>query len=181
MSVNAIRALILLANVVLLGLIGWLCFDVFVTVDKDKYSVDPPNLKKYAVPEVEVNESQQKKELYKAISRVYDRPAPPPPKAETPAVAPPPDKADPRLIKVLAMNVALNPEATGSALIEAPLGKEPKYVQVGMDIGDLEELKAYKKVKVKAITEQGVTFLDQKSIEVKIPGPRGAEKDKEKK
>jgi hypothetical protein len=178
MSINAIRGLILLANLLLLGLIVWLCYGTFVTVDKERYFVEPPKLEKYRVPEIAQNEDQQKKDLYKSIARVFDRPPPPPPPPPPPAAREEGPSADPRKIEILAMNVPVDGHGTGSALINAPQAnpKEPKYVQTGMDLGELKELEAYRGVKVKAITQEGAVFLDKKGAEVKVPGPRAGEK-----
>ncbi|HVY61142.1 MAG TPA: hypothetical protein VHF22_05780 [Planctomycetota bacterium] len=175
LSVNAIRGLILLANVLLLGLIMWLCYGTFVTVDQGLYFVDPPRLEKYRVQEISVDKAQQEKANYQAIARVFDRPPPPP---EPPKAPPPKDEipvGDPRKIEILAMNVPVDGHGTGSALINAPLAspREPKYVQSGMNLGELQELKAYDGVRLEEITAEGAVFVTKKGEKVKVPGPRG--------
>ncbi len=176
MSINAIRGLILLANVALLALIGWLCYDTFVTVDKQHYFVEPPKPEDYRVVELAVDESQQKKDLYKAISKVFDRPPPPPPVVDTPK---PPEapKPDPSQIQVLALQYSPNQERS-SALLNAPppFGKEPRFFQPGLDLGSPGlGFEAYAGCKLKAITADEVIIVDPKGKEVKLPGPRPKE------
>jgi hypothetical protein len=176
MSINAIRGLVLVANLLLLGLIGWICYGTFVTVDQSHYFVKPPEAKRFAVTDVPVDEKQQQKELYKAISRVFDHPPPPPPPVEAgPKVDKTPAGA-PESIKILVINMASDGEG-GSALIDAPLAspKEPKFVQVGDDLAALPAFKDhYKTLRLKAITEDEVVFLDtQTGKETKVAGPRG--------
>ena len=174
MSVNAIRALILLANLALFGLVGWLCYDTFVAVDRDRYHVEPPKLERYKVPEIAQDESQTKKELYKAIPRVLDRPPPPP---TTPPPPPKPEeapRADPTKIEVLSM-ILPNVErgVLGSAYLTAPLAnpKDPIFFQEGLDLGVRTEFGAYKGCVVKEVRADGVIITDPKGREVRLAPP----------
>jgi hypothetical protein len=174
MSINAIRGLILLGNVVLIGIIGWICFGTFISVDQSEYFVEPPKLDRYYVADVPIDESQQKKELYKAITRALDRPEPPKPEAEKPAAPEAAPKADPRQIQVLAIQYSPNQERS-SALLNAPLAnpREPKFFQVGLDLGSPGlGFEAYQGCKVVEITADEVIVQDQKGNAVRLPGPR---------
>jgi len=175
-SIGAIRALVLLGNLLLLGFVVFVARATFLTVDKDRYYVERPKDERFRVPEIAIDESQQKKDLYRAISRVLDRPPPPPPEAPPP---PPPQeapRADPRQIQVLAMNVSQDPCVLSSALLTAPLAssREPRFFQVGLDLGQPGlGFEAYKDCKVKAITVEAVIITDQKGQDVRLAAPPG--------
>lgn len=172
-GVQGLRLGILLGNLGLVGLIGYTCYATFFTVDETEYFVEPPKLERYVVPEQAIDESQQKKDLYNAITRVLDREPPPPPAPPAPPPPATPPTADPSQIKVLAINYSARQDLA-SALFTAPLAAspEPKFFQVGLDIGSPGlGFEQYKECKVKAITETEVIVTDQKGREVRLPGP----------
>lgn len=62
-----------------------------------------------------------------------------------------------------------------SALLVAPLARsqEPRFFQVGLDLGAPGlGFEQYAGCKIKEVQEYDVIFLDQKGLEVKVPGPR---------
>lgn len=174
MSVNAMRALVLLANLLLVGLIVWLCHDTFVALDLERYEVRPPNQKNLEIPDRGPDPRGRDKQLYLAIGRAFD---PPPIKVE---VAPPPKidttpvKPNPKEIKVVAVNYAENQELA-SALLSPPGASEPRFMQVGLDLGQIAGygFDNYKGWKIKAITPSGeVIVVDEQGNEVRLEGPK---------
>ena len=178
MSVQAIRALILLLNLALLGLIGWVCYGTFVHTDMAKYEVPKLELQKFRVEPIQGNPDQENKKAYEAITRVLDRPPPPKPVEVVQSRPVEQPRADPRQIQVLAIQYSSQDKERSSAYLSAPLAnpKDPKFWQTGLDLG-LPGLgfEAYKDVKVIEIRENEVVLQDQKGAEVRLPGPRGKE------
>jgi len=173
MSINSIRALVLLANVLLLGLIGWACWGTFFTADEERYRVRPPDYARLVVPEVAQDPLQQQRTAYAVIARVWDRPMGPPPRE---AAAPEPEvKPLASQIQVLAVNYDTVKPERSSALLQGPLAREPRFFQVGVDLGaDGLGFERYKGVKVKAITETDTVLVDQNGQEVKLSHPRSS-------
>lgn len=174
MSGNAIRALVLLANLVLLGLIGWVCYDTFVALDETRWDIEPPQLEKYVVPDRPVDESQQRRDLYKSITRALDRPPPPREVVAPPVTTVAPKLPDPKEIKVIAISYAPDP-TLASAWLAAPLSSVPdgRFFRTGMDLGQPGfGFEAYKDCKLKEITQDAVVIVDQKGQEVRLAGPR---------
>lgn len=179
MSVQAIRALVLLLNLGLLGLIGWVCYGTFVEDPKARLAVPTVKADLYKVPELTGDPKQEQADLYKAITRVLDRPPPPPPVREAAPPPPAPLRADPRQIQVKAIQYSKHQDR-GSALLEAPLAspKDPKFFQVNDDLGTPGMgFEAYKDVKLTQITAEEVILTDQKGQEVRLPGPRPKERN----
>ncbi len=174
MSIGTIRGLILLANLLLLGIIGWLCYDSFVVVDQEKYFVEPPRDDRMTVPEIVEDEKQRDKAAYQSIKRVLDRPPPPPPTPPAPPPPPEAQKPDPRNIQIVALQYCKD-QTKASALITAPLAtsREPRFFQVGVDLGVPGfGFEPYAGCKIKEIKPDAVVFLNQKGEEVTVAGPR---------
>jgi hypothetical protein len=171
MSVNAMRALVLLANLVLVGLIVWLCYGTFVTLDLERYDVKPP--KAIEIPDRGPDLRSRDKLLYVPIGRVLDPtpPAPPPPPPPPEAAKPP--KPSPKDIKVVAINFSEDQELA-SALLLPPGASEPHFMQVGLDLAEIKGfgLDAYAGWKLKQITRDEVIVVDQAGQEVRLTGPR---------
>jgi hypothetical protein len=173
MSINAIRALVLFANVLLIGIIGYTGYTTFYYVDPERWEVIPPDFRRYAPPEIEEDERQKEQQLYKVIGKAFD-PPPPPPAPEGPKAEP--LTADPRRLEVGTVNYNMRDPALSSALLKGPLAREPRFFMPGQDLGAGNlGFDAYKGVKVKAITETEVILIDRDGqTEVRLPSPRQA-------
>jgi hypothetical protein len=175
-SINAIRGLILLANVVLMGLIGWAGYQTFWAVDREKWEVEQPAYEKYTPPQLADDEAKRDQQRYKVISKAFDpeKPKVAPPTAPTAAPT-----ADVRQIQVLQIHYNPKEPAASSALLSGPLSRDPatgqpaaRFFMAGQELGQPGLcFEAYKNAKVKEITEKDVLFIDQQGKEVRIPGP----------
>ncbi len=175
MSVQAIRALVLAANLLLIGLIGWAAYNTFWYVDFERWEVMPPDLSKFEPPVLQEDERQRQQAAYKVIGRVFD--PPPPPAAAVEAAAPreTPVTADPGRLEVLSIQFNPRDPALSSALLKGPLAPNPRFFMPGQDLG-LKNLgfEAYAGTVVKAILETEVILTDKQGKEVRLPGPRQA-------
>jgi hypothetical protein len=168
-SINAIRGLVLFANVALLALIGVVGYRTFYYVDPDQWEVEKPHWERYEPPAVQGDERQRQQAAYKVISKVFD---PPKPKEEVaPPVAPPPT-ADVHRMTVVAIQYNTRDPKSSSALLTGPLAKDPRFFMADQDLGQKGMgFEAYDKAKVKQISEKEVIIIDQQGKEVRLPGP----------
>jgi hypothetical protein len=140
-SINAIRTLVLIANVLLIGLIGWAGYDTWYgsALDRARWEVTEPKYEKFVPPELADDQRQRDQQLYKVISKVFD---PPKPEAEKAPPPPPPPTADVHQIEVRLLQYNKDNPSASSACLHAPLSKDPangqpvdRYFMPGMDLG----------------------------------------------
>jgi hypothetical protein len=180
-TINQIRGLILAANILLIGLIGWAGYQTFYYVDPAAWEVEAPKYEKYTPPAPDVDARQREQANYKVIGRVFDPPAPKVDVAPVTQQARP--TADVSKLQVMILNYDPRDPSRCSALLTGQLaGLDPstrqpacRYFYPGQDLGiEGLQFEAYKGAKVKEITEKEVILLDQQGKEVRLPAPAQA-------
>lgn len=174
LSINAIRALVLAANMLLLALIGWAVYETFFYVDEERWKVEIPKDERYVPPTIAGDERQQQQQLYKVISRVFDPPAPKP----EPVIAQQPERTSgPDVKQIRVATIYYNPTdpAASSAYLTPPGGGAGRYYMPGQELSQLQGFEMFRGVKVKEIRANGdVVLVDGQGKETVIEGPKQA-------
>jgi hypothetical protein len=174
MSVQAIRALVLAANVLVIAVIASVAYLTFGPVDWDLWSVEAPQLSRFEPPALGEDPKRREQEVYQAISRVFEHEEPEqaaPPPTQREAAPPPPPKVSGIVVRVLQYDVN-RPDAS-SALLFDPRSRAERFFQVGLDLGEPGlGFERYKGTRVQEITQTEVVLLEPGGNEVRLPGPK---------
>ncbi len=187
MNIGMIRALILVANVCLMGLIGYAVYEGWWDRDEADWAVKEPDWPRTQLPEISQDARDKEQASYKVIHNAFDPPPPPPPAPVT--VKPPePVKADPSSIDILAIQYAEGHPELSSALLtgkladrDATTGQPAQhFFGPGVDFGaENLGMKAYAGCKIKSISEAEVVITGKDGKDYSRPGPKQtAEKGK---
>ncbi|GIW71533.1 MAG: hypothetical protein KatS3mg102_1075 [Planctomycetota bacterium] len=173
MNVSALRGLVLVVNLLLLGAIGHAAWRTFGPVDWSVWGLSPPELEQFDPPLLGEDPQRRERALYQTIAEVFERPQPrsAPAAAEpAPAAAPPPPSVRDLQVRLLAYDRG-QPERS-SALLYDPRSQLERFFQVGLDLGQPGlGFERYKGTRVQAITPEAVVLLTEQGEKVELPAP----------
>ncbi|MHC4392890.1 MAG: hypothetical protein ACYTFT_17220 [Planctomycetota bacterium] len=173
MSTDAIRGLLLVLNLALVGLIGWTAYSTFFAADESRWQVERLDVKKFRPPVIEEDPHRQNEQIYQTISKVFqvDPPKEAPVVDNTPVTPPPPPVGDPKNLKVELL--VFDPEEPQrSSVWLAPSGRGSAHTfTIGMSLDTYKDFSRYKKVTVKSITQDKIVLdHDGKDVVLSRPG-----------
>lgn len=175
MNTTALRALILCANVGLLGLVGWTSYLTFFYLDPAQLTVDAPDLERYRPPALDDDPLRGKQDVYLRIAEVFKQPDPEP---DAPAQPPgPPQPPTPPLAGVENLKVAMSiydPSAPERSSVWLATPRNEKHTfTVGMELSVYPAFAAYKDYKIREITEQEIVLEGKDGKTVRLSAKPG--------
>lgn len=172
LSTTALRALVLSANLLLIGLVAWTSYITFRYVDQARWKVEEPKLSRFVPPPLGEDPLRRDRAAYNTIVEVFEVEAPPEVVDVAPKPKVEPDRRNDASRLTVAMLAVADEEAEGVmksfVMLSLPGGQVEKSFTEGMALDAHEEFKGFKGFIVKEIKREAVVLVDASGKETRL-------------